>query len=61
MIKVGPCGIHNLVKCRGAKDGNFKLLLAFSNGAVGVYNFSKRCIEFQTEAGHAETIFDLEF
>jgi WD40 repeat protein len=26
-----------------------------------VFNLNKRCIEFQTEAGHSETIFDVEF
>lgn len=31
------------------------------NGAVAVYNLSKKKLEFQTEAGHTETVFDLAF
>jgi WD40 repeat protein len=38
-----------------------RVLVAFVNGAVQVFNLSKKKVEFQTEAGHAETVFDLEF
>lgn len=38
-----------------------KFLVAFVNGAVGVFNLAKRKVEFQTEAGHAETVFDINF
>lgn len=38
-----------------------KALIAFLNGSIGVYNFDMRQMEFQTEAGHAETVFDLQF
>jgi WD40 repeat protein len=36
-----------------------RVVLALKNGALQVYNIKKRRIEFMTEAGHAETIFDL--
>ena len=31
------------------------------NGAVAIYNLVKKCVDFQTEPGHAETVFDIEF
>lgn len=38
-----------------------RILLAFTNGALQVFNIVRKRVEFQTEAGHAETVFDLEF
>lgn len=38
-----------------------KYLVAFVNGSLAIFNLSKKSIEFKTEAGHAETIFDLKF
>lgn len=38
-----------------------KVLFAFVNGAVCVFNLLKKSIEYCTEAGHAETVFDLRF
>lgn len=35
--------------------------MAFKDGAVGIYNFELKKLEFCTEAGHTETVFDLEF
>ncbi len=58
IVKVGSSGIHNMLRIKGDSR---KILIAFLNGAVTVYNLEKRKIEFQTEAGHAETVFDLEF
>mmetsp|Transcript_11720 Transcript_11720/g.5864 ORF Transcript_11720/g.5864 Transcript_11720/m.5864 type:complete len:81 (-) Transcript_11720:637-879(-) len=34
-------------------------LIAFKNGAVGRYNFIKNKMDFATEPGHCETIFDI--
>ena len=38
-----------------------RVLLAFKSGAVCVYDLNRRRIDFQTEQGHSETIFDAEF
>jgi len=38
-----------------------RVLIALKNGAVTIYNLKKRNIEFKTEAGHSETIFETEF
>jgi len=35
--------------------------VAFTSGAISIFNLSKKRVDFQTEAGHAETVFDLEF
>lgn len=58
VLKVGSHGIHSFKKIKGDSQ---RVLIAFINGAVAVYNVQRRCIDFQTEAGHAETVFDLEF
>lgn len=58
VIKVGTHGVNQMSRIKG--DPN-RLLLAFTNGALQVFNIARRRIEFQTEAGHAETVFDLEF
>ena len=54
--KVGGSGIHRMVR-----TSDFKVLLAMKSGAVAVYDIVKRSIEFTTEAGHSETIFETEF
>ena len=38
-----------------------RVLIALKNGALLVFNLARKRVEFQTEAGHAETVFDLEF
>ncbi|CDW86163.1 wd repeat-containing protein 17 [Stylonychia lemnae] len=58
IIKVGSSGIHCMTKLKGDSK---RMLIGFINGAVQVFNLEKRRIEFQSEAGHAETVFDLEF
>lgn len=58
VVKVGSHGIHLL---RKLKNDRKRLVIAFTNGAVCVFNTAKKRVEFQTEAGHAETVFDLEF
>jgi WD40 repeat protein len=42
------------------KDPN-RVLITLKNGALLVFNIARKRVEFQTEAGHAETVFDLEF
>eukprot|EP00347_Sterkiella_histriomuscorum_P001098 403373336 len=58
VFKVGNTGIHYMRKLKGDSK---RILIAFINGAVQVFNIQKRRIDFLTEAGHAETVFDLEF
>ena len=43
----------NLSKCR--------VLIASKNGAVLVYNVKRQVIEFSTEQGHFETIFEVQY
>ena len=43
------------------KNDPNRLLISFVSGAVCIYNIKKRYIDFETEAGHAETVFDLRF
>ncbi len=38
-----------------------RILVSFVNGAVGVFNITRKKMEFLTEAGHPETVFDLAF
>jgi len=72
IIKVGSAGIQCMrilnVTAKQARSNNAikihdqqRILVSLRNGAVMVFNLNKRCIEFQTEAGHSETIFDVEF
>lgn len=42
-------------------DSEMRVLVACKNGAVLVYDLKKRSLEFKTEAGHSETIFETEF
>ena len=58
IIKVGSTGIHSMRKLKGDSK---RIILGFMNGAVQIFNIEKRKVEFMTEAGHAETVFDLEF
>ena len=38
-----------------------RILFSLKNGALGVYNLKRQTSEFQTETGHFETIFGLEY
>jgi len=58
VIKVGSCGVNGF---KVFKDDPNKIIISFMNGAVEVYNLNKRAIEYQTQAGHTETVFDLDF
>lgn len=37
------------------------LLLSFKNSSIGIFDFSKKRLDFVTEPSHSETIFDLKF
>ena len=58
VVKVGSHGVHAM---KGLKGDSKRMLIAYVNGSVQVFNMAKKRVEFQTEAGHAETVFDLEF
>lgn len=36
-------------------------MIALKGGAVMIYDLNRRSIDFTTEAGHSETIFETEF
>ena len=38
-----------------------KVLLSLQNGTVTIFDLQKQSIEFTTQAGHSETIFDMEY
>lgn len=50
----GAAGIHNMTFCAGNK----RLLCAGDDGSICVLNVQNRQMEFQSSAGHKETIFD---
>ena len=39
----------------------YLFLIAFKNGAVGIYNLELKKLEFSTQAAQTETIFDVKF
>jgi WD40 repeat protein len=41
--------------------GNKRMLTAYNDGSISIYNMQRRQIEFKTSAGHTETIFDTKF
>jgi WD40 repeat protein len=57
-FKVGNTGIRYILPING--DHN-RVLIAFKNGALTLFNLERKQTEFQTEAGHSETIFDLKY
>eukprot|EP00400_MALV-I_sp_L67-5_P000816 gene816-862_t len=57
-IKVGISGIA-CVKSFATHPG--WVLTSFKNGSVGVLDMKKRKLEFESPAGHSETIFDVAF
>ena len=36
-------------------------MCTFKNGSVGIYNFTKKNLEFLSQPNHSETIFDMAF
>lgn len=73
MIKIVSSGISDSHISPGAGRSIFPLsivpiqdyanlvLIACTNGSIALFNIEKKKIEFQTEPGHSETIFDLMF
>eukprot|EP00743_Colponemidia_sp_Colp-15_P006499 GILK01006998.1.p1 GENE.GILK01006998.1~~GILK01006998.1.p1 ORF type:complete len:1239 (+),score=161.70 GILK01006998.1:69-3785(+) len=57
VLKVGITGFQN-VQFIPFTD---KALCSFRNGSVGIYDIAKRKMEFSTQPGHTETIFDSRF
>lgn len=43
------------------KNHPTKFFISLKNGAVCIYDLQKHKMEFLTQAGHAETVFDIEF
>lgn len=60
IFKVGGSGIHQMLRI-SAKDNEQKVMVALKSGALLIYDLNRRSIEFSTEAGHSETIFETEF
>jgi len=55
--KIGVSGMKQIVYLEDQQC----LVCAFSNGSVGLYSLTKKRLDFCTEPGHAETIFDVQF
>jgi WD40 repeat protein len=55
VIKIGVSGVNDLFLL----DDSQKMLCTFRDGAVSVYNLSQHRLEFSSEPGHSETIFDI--
>jgi len=54
-LKVGNSGLKSAIYLHEQRS----LLCSFENGSVGIYNLVKRKLDFCTEPGHAETVFDI--
>ena len=54
-VKLGNSGISHIsyIFDRG------ELICAFKNGSIGIYSLLKKKLDFCTEPGHAETVFDI--
>ena len=55
-IKIGINGLRGI--CPFSEKSNL-FLTTFANGAVGIFNLNTKKIEFRTEPGHSETIFNI--
>ncbi len=55
-LKLGRSGMRQILYL----DDRNSLICAFKNGSVGVYSITKKKLEFCTEPGHAETVFDVQ-
>ena len=54
-VKLGNSGISHISYMHDRGE----LICAFKNGSMGVYSLLKKKLEFCTEPGHAETVFDI--
>jgi WD40 repeat protein len=57
IIKIGSSGLKHMI----VLNDRDKLFCSFTNGSVGILDLKKRKLEYCTEPGHAETIFDIKF
>jgi len=60
-FKVGGSGVHQMKKIISSKQSEDKVIVALKSGAVLIYDLTRRAIDYSTEAGHSETIFETEF
>lgn len=54
-VKLGNSGISHISYMHDRGE----LICAFKNGSMGVYSLLKKKLEYCTEPGHAETVFDI--
>ncbi|CAG9324590.1 unnamed protein product [Blepharisma stoltei] len=54
-IKIGNSGVRQI----NYLHDRASLICSFKSGSVGVFSIVRKKLEFQTESGHAETIFDV--
>lgn len=54
-FKLGNSGIRFIGHLRDRES----LMVAFNSGSVGVYSLLKKKLEFVSEPGHSETVFDI--
>jgi WD40 repeat protein len=57
IVKLRKSGVKELYPIHGEK----KFLISFKDGAVGIFNYKLEKLDFITNTGHTETIFDCAF
>lgn len=60
-VKVGNTGLMNIMSLNPTNYDKEGLFCAFKNGAIGVFNYTKKKLEFLSQPSHAETIFETAF
>lgn len=60
IFKVGNNGVHQMLRI-STKDNEQRVLVALKSGTCLIYDLKRRSIDYSTEAGHSETIFETEF
>jgi len=60
-IKVGITGILNMLPLDNSSIDYEGFLMTFTNGSVGIFNFTIRKLIYLSGQNHNETIFDLVF
>ena len=59
--KIGSKGTNAMILLDSEPNVGPRILTALKNGALSVYNLKRQTTEFQTEMGHFETIFGVEY
>ena len=59
--KIGPKGTNSMIFLDNESNAGGRILFSLKNGALGVYNLKRQVLEFQTETGHFETVFGVEY